>query len=156
MKTLFAKCLVPALMLGAALPGTALLPSPVHAAPFYQNGDGGNNDRTAASELTWGGDVDDTTLVSLHHRDVRTRTVHGKDADNVSTQIFGRLPEAPIYVFLRDHDGRGSVRVVQQPTPDNDFTAVVRVHDPQRGRSHYDFTLAWRPLPPPGSRRFGY
>ena len=100
--------------------------------------------------MTWSGDVDDTTIVSVRGDDVRTNTVHGKDASNVSTQVFGRLPRAPIYVYLRHRDGRGQVRIVQQPNPDNGFTAKIRIHDPQAGRGHYDFGLGWQPLPPPG------
>ena len=42
------------------------------------------------------------------------------------------------------------MRVVQPPTPDNDFTTAVRIHDPQPGRSHYDIAPAWAPLPVPG------
>ncbi|MBV9849365.1 MAG: hypothetical protein JO250_06735 [Armatimonadetes bacterium] len=154
-----AKCLAPAVLVGALLPGTALLPTVAQADPprFYDdNGPDRDWDRGAArGELNWSGDVDDTVIVYVHGRDVRTRTVRGKSANNINTQLSGRLPRGPISVFLRERDGRGSVRVVQQPTPDNDFTAAVRIHDPQRGRSHYNFVLAWRPLsPPPGA--FGY
>ena len=85
--------------------------------------------------MTWSGDVDDTTIVSIHGGDVRTDTVHGKDAANVNEQVFGYLPHAPIYVFLRHREGRGQVRIVQQPNPDNNFTAKVRIHDPQAGRT---------------------
>ena len=99
--------------------------------------------------MTWSGDVDDTALVYFHASDVRTRDVSGKGSRQVSTQVFDRLPRGPIQVFLVRRDGRGQVRIVQQPTPDNDFTAAVRVRDPQPGRGHYDFALAWQPLSPP-------
>ena len=105
----------------------------------------------ARGGMTWSGDVDDTTIVSIHGGDVRTDTVHGKSASNINNQVFGSLPRLPIYVYLRHWDGRGQVRIIQQPNPDNGFTARVRVHDPQPGRDHYDFDLGWRPIPPPGS-----
>lgn len=101
--------------------------------------------------MTWSGDVDDTTIIYFHRADVRTRDVSGKSSTQISAQVFDRLPRGPIQVFLTRRDGRGQVRVIQQPTPDNDFTAAVRIHDPQPGRGHYDFALTWTsPAPPPG------
>lgn len=99
--------------------------------------------------MTWSGDVDDTTLIYFHARDVRTRDVSGKASVQTSAQVFDRLPRGPVRVFLTERDGRGQVRVVQQPTPDNDFTAAVRIHDPQPGRSHYEIALTWSPLSAP-------
>ena len=99
--------------------------------------------------MTWRGDVDDTTLIYFHGDEVRTRDVSGKGSTRTSTEVFDRLPRGAIRVFLTDHDGRGQVRVVQQPTPDNDFTAAVRISDPQPGRGHYEVALTWAPLPSP-------
>lgn len=87
--------------------------------------------------------MDDTTIVYVHERDVRTRDVSGKGSVNVSTQVFGRLPRGPVQVYLERREGRGRIRIIQQPNPDNDFTAAVRIQDPKPGRSHYDFTLEW-------------
>ena len=97
----------------------------------------------ADGRLMWSGDVDDRASVTLHGRDVRTDTVSGKSVNNVSSQIFGRLPtDRPVFVSV-DKRGRGTVRVAQQPSPFNNFTAVVRIHDPQPGSSHYRFILNW-------------
>ncbi len=97
----------------------------------------------ADGRLDWSGDVDDRASVSIHGRDVRTQTISGKSVENANTQMFGRLPtERPIFVNATKR-GRGSVRVVQQPGPDNNYTAVVRIHDPQPGAGHYRFRLEW-------------
>ncbi len=112
---------------GAAVLGALLLPLAAHA-----NG-----------RLDWNGDVDDRAAVSIHGWDVQTRTVSGKSVENTNSQIFGHLPtERPVFVSLTGR-GRGSVRVVQQPSPFNNFTAVVRIHDPQPGAAHYRFRLEW-------------
>jgi hypothetical protein len=96
-----------------------------------------------AGQLVWSGNVDDRATVTIHGRDVRTNTVSGKSVDNTNSQIFGRLPtDHPVFVSLNKR-GRGMVRVVQQPRPFNNFTAVVRIHDPQPGAGHYRFTLNW-------------
>ena len=93
--------------------------------------------------------MDDTTIISVRGNDVRTDTVYGKQASNVNAQVFGYLPRGPIETFLEFRHGRGRIQIVQQPNPDNGFTTKVRIHDPQPGRSHYDFALAWAPLAPP-------
>jgi hypothetical protein len=103
----------------------------------------------ARNDVRWSGDVDDTTIITIRGNDVRTDTVFGKQASNVNTQIFGDLPRGPIQTFLEYRHGRGQIRIVQEPTPDNGFTTKVRIHDPQPGRSHYDFALGWAPLDPP-------
>ena len=67
----------------------------------------------------------------------------GKSVNNVNSQVFGRLPmDHPVFL-TPDKRGLGSVRVVQQPRPFNNFTAGVRIHDPQPGASHYRFRLNW-------------
>ena len=87
--------------------------------------------------------MDDRAQVMIHGRDVRTDTLSGKSTSNVTSQVFGRLPtERPVFLTL-DKRGRGSVRVVQQPRPFNNFTAVVRIHDPQPGAGHCRFRLNW-------------
>jgi hypothetical protein len=97
----------------------------------------------ADGRLDWSGNVDDRAAVSIHGRDVRTQTVSGKSVQNVNLQMFGRLPtERPVFVNLTKR-GRGSVRVVQQPGPFNNYTAIVRIHDPQPGAAHYRFRLEW-------------
>ena len=97
----------------------------------------------ADGRLNWSGNVDDRASVSIHGRDVRTQTVSGKPVQGVTTRMFGRLPtEHPIFVNMTKR-GRGTVRVVQQPRSSNDYTAVVRIHDPQPGAGHYRFQLEW-------------
>ena len=96
-----------------------------------------------AGQLVWSGNVDDRATVTLHGRDVQTNTVSGKSVNDVNSQIFGRLPtDHPVFVSL-DKRGRGMVRIVQQPRPFNNFTAVVRIHDPQPGAGHYRLALNW-------------
>ncbi len=114
----FVSCLV--------LGGAALLPLAAHA----------------QGRLEWSGTVDDRATVSLHGRDIQTRTVSGRSVSTASSQVFGRLPNRPVFVSLRKR-GRGTVRVVQQPRPSNGYTAVVRIYDPQPGDARYRFTLLW-------------
>ena len=95
-------------------------------------------------DISWRGDVDDTVIVYIHGDRTRTETLSGNGPRNVRSNSFGRLPDRPVTVFLSDREGRGRIRVVQQPGPDNDYTAAVRISDPEGGSSRYRFTLSWR------------
>ncbi len=100
-----------------------------------------------AGHVTWSGTVDNTTIVTVHGGDVNTQVVSGKSSNDVNSRIVGRLPARPVRVFLRQSQGRGYIRIVQQPNRGNGFTARVRIQDPQGGSSFYHFVLAWRRAP---------
>ena len=97
-------------------------------------------------QLSWSGDVDDTVIISIHGNKVVDRAISGKDTQNVNVDFDGRLPHEPVKVEVTSWSGRGTVDVVRQPDPYNDYTAEVRVYDPQTGRGHYTFNLSWHPI----------
>jgi hypothetical protein len=151
------KCFAPAMLLG-----TLALPMAAPAdPPFYgggapgRDGDRGQDRGPGRGVVHWSGEVDDTVVVSIHASDIDTNTVHGRQVRDVDSTVNGRLPHFPVHVFLRDSHGRGDIQVIEQPRPDNDFTARVRIYDGQHGASHYRFTLSWAADgPPPGRRGF--
>ncbi len=53
------------------------------------------------------------------------------------------LPSRGVTVGIDRHAGRGSIRVVQQPSAWNGYTAVIRIDDPSGGASFYDFSAFW-------------
>ena len=171
MNKTFMKCLAPVMLLGTlALPMAASADPPYDGGQLYDQGPppSFNGDRGPGRDGDWGldrghrrgvahwsGEVDDTVVVSIHASDIDTNTVHGRRVRDVDSNVDGRLPHFPGHVFLRDSRGRGDIQIIEQPRPDNDFTARVRIYDGQRGASHYRFTLAWTPDgPPPGRRDF--
>lgn len=93
--------------------------------------------------LTWSGDVDDTAVVYIRRGEVRTETLRGKGVDNARHRFLGGDDRIDGRVRLQDENGRGSIRVVQQPSRDNDYTAAVRIEDLTAGRGRYRFTLTW-------------
>jgi hypothetical protein len=94
--------------------------------------------------VSWSGIVDDTVIVYIHGDRGRTETVSGNSPRNVSNRTFGRLPDRPVRVFLEDRDGRGRITVIQQPSERNDYTAAVRIYDPDGGSARYHFSLDWQ------------
>jgi len=95
-----------------------------------------------AGDLSWSGNVDDTTTVYLSGKDIHM-DYSRKGVRDVDTHLQGMLPHHFTRVFLDDIQGRGSVQIVQQPSAENGYTAAVRIVDPRRGRDRYHFTLRW-------------
>jgi hypothetical protein len=40
--------------------------------------------------------------------------------------------------------GRGEIRVIQQPSRDNNFTAIVQILDDASGAREYQVEITWR------------
>ena len=100
-----------------------------------------NNDQ---GQLRWSGNVDDTAIITLRGRDVRTRTELGRGVTSISQQVSGQLPDRAGRVELRQVSGRGQVQVIEQPSSRNNYTARVRVRDSQGGSARYSFVLDWQ------------
>jgi len=47
-------------------------------------------------------------------------------------------------VSVRTLAGRGDVRVVQQPSRQNGYTAIVEINDPTRGAEEQRLQVIWR------------
>ena len=129
--------------------GTTLVPAfaqrPFDGGRGYgRNYDRRNDRNNNQSQLRWSGTVDDTAVITLRGRDVRTRTELGRGVTNVSEQVSGQLPDRRVNVALRQVSGRGQVQVIEQPSSRNNYTARVRVRDSQGGSARYSFVLDWR------------
>jgi len=108
-----------------------------------RNSDVGAGARTAAT-LRWTGDVDADAEIRWRADGVTQRNIGGSPlrAARSSQRGSGVIRGGSVTVTSRA--GRGNVTVVQQPTATNDWTAVIRVHDPQPGYGHYDFDAIWQ------------
>ena len=130
-------------MLGYIKTGIGLLAAGCAIAAIPANAQGRHG-------VSWSGIVDDTVIVYIHGDRVRTETISGNSPRDVSDRSFGRLPDRPVRVFLEDRDGRGRITIVQQPNERNDYTAAVRIYDPEGGSARYHFSVSWQ-----GPNRWG-
>ena len=55
------------------------------------------------------------------------------------------LPRAEVRVSLEDIQGRGEIRLMEQPRRDNNYAARVRIRDLEPGVGDYSFVLTWTP-----------
>lgn len=98
-----------------------------------------------ANQVTWRGEVDGTIDISLRHRTVQVNVVSGRSLrrEHRDFRVDGFLPARALTVRLENAEGPGTVEIVQQPAEANNFTAVVRVSNPNPGRAEFRFTMAW-------------
>lgn len=93
--------------------------------------------------LRWSGDVDDDLVITLGPNELNYHTRSGRDPTMVESTLNG-IPEGTSGIWISEREGRDPVVVIQQPSADNGYTAKLRIHDVERGSSHYSFDVLWR------------
>jgi hypothetical protein len=111
------------------------------------NGGGGGNQYpdtgNRSGRMTWRGRVDDDVRIRIRGGSADVETIGGSPYYDAQPNFFNSLPNRRVTVRLTEKRGRGEVFVEQQPTRENDFTAIVRIRDPKGGASDYAFTIEW-------------
>lgn len=93
--------------------------------------------------MTWRGRVDDDVRIRVRGGIAEVETIGGTPYNNATPNFTASLPPRRVNVTLQVKKGRGEVFIEQQPSRENDFTAVVRIRDPRGGPSDYEFDLVW-------------
>lgn len=102
----------------------------------------GNRPRgTATGTLTWNGRVDNRVQISLRADEVKTTAIAGR-LSGVFHNLNGVLPRNAT-ISVRTLDGRGQVRVLQQPSRANRNTAIVEIYDSKRSDDNYSLEISW-------------
>ena len=96
-----------------------------------------------SGSVTWRGRVDQTANIIIYGADVQTQDASGTGLSGVDFRINGSLARRPGSVTARKKNGRGTVTVLQNPTRDNDYTAIVQVFDPSGGSDNYEVEITW-------------
>ncbi len=91
--------------------------------------------------------IDDEADVELRGDRVRIWVIKGapgEDQRNPGSECNAPLPNRGIRNFrFRGVDGRGNVRLVQEPRDSNGNVAVVNIQDPKGGSEGYTYELTW-------------
>ena len=93
--------------------------------------------------LEWRGRVDDRVQLVIRGRSVQARTVSGTSMDSGRAAFTSGLPAEPVRVNVKMLAGRGDVRVIQQPSRQNGYTAIVEITDPARGAQEQRLQVIW-------------
>lgn len=94
----------------------------------------------------WSGRVDGEARVFMRGNDVWTQDVSGRDNRRGRARVSRALPARAGQVRVQLLDGRGDVRVIQQPSSRNNYTAVVQLRDDGRRADRYRIAAYWQPI----------
>jgi hypothetical protein len=108
----------------------------------------GSSESVNAQTMTWRGTVDDVVEVTIRGRRADTVTVSGRQYRDGNARFSGRDRRGGRNrdvgrARVRKEDGRGRVRVIQQPSRRNNYTTIIRIEDPKSGADRYRFTVEW-------------
>jgi hypothetical protein len=88
--------------------------------------------------------VDDEVEVTVRRDVVLIHTLAGKDANDDGSECSFPLPDRDVRGFnFQSVDGRNEMRLVEPPSPRNDFAVIVRIRDSATGFGRYHFRLTW-------------
>lgn len=96
-----------------------------------------------SGRVSWRGRVDHMANIVISGNSVQTQDAVTMGVSNISSNISGYLARRPGTVSVRKNRGRGSVNVLQQPSPENGFTAIVQIFDPEGGAADYEVEISW-------------
>ena len=97
-----------------------------------------------AGRVFWKGMVDAKIQLSIKGDKIETKTLAGKEYPEGIYSFTTPLPDSPVTVGVNKTEGRGKVAVVQQPTQENNFTAIVEVADDKGGAKEYQLEVFWQ------------
>lgn len=98
---------------------------------------------SSSGRMTWKGRVDDDVRIIIRGGGADVETIGGTPYYDAISNFSAALPNRRVTVRLNVRRSRGQVVIEQQPSRDNDFTAIVRIRDPKGGASDYEFELSW-------------
>ncbi len=103
--------------------------------------------------------VDHEVEVSVRGDNVFIRTIQGRDAyDDGNSECNMPLPDRPVSDFnFEVREKRGDIRLMEEPSRRNNWSAVVMIRDSSGGQGRYHFRLTWdmRDPGPTGGGNFG-
>jgi len=93
--------------------------------------------------IAWNGRVDEEAIVSCQAKSCTSSASRGAPVAAEHFKFSRPLPDQPVEVTLVDQQGRGEIRLVEQPNQRNHYTARISIRDPEKGSSDYSFKLEW-------------
>lgn len=97
----------------------------------------------SSGTVRWRGTIDDIAQIRIQESSVDVSAVSGTAYTDGTYNFTSPLPYRRVTVRLNKISGRGDMRIVQQPSRENDFTAVIEIRDTNRGPNSYEFELSW-------------
>lgn len=96
-----------------------------------------------SGSMRWRGTIDDIAQIRVQESYAEVNAVSGTPYSDATFSFTSPLPYRRVSVRLNKISGRGDMRIIQQPSRDNDFTAVIEIRDTNRGPASYEFEISW-------------
>ncbi len=94
--------------------------------------------------VSWSGRVDGRDLIYIRGNDLWVDHRDGQPVNETNYSFYNPLPNRQCAVNVRQVNGRGNVRVIEQPSARNNYTAVIQVEDRDNGSDMYNLDIDWQ------------
>lgn len=102
-------------------------------------------EQSSGGKLFWRGTVDDRVHIVISGENVTTKTIAGKENPPGTYSFTAPFPaEAATFGVLKREGRSNNVKVIQQPSSDNGFTAIVEIQDEKGGSNLYMLEISWK------------
>lgn len=98
-------------------------------------------------QLVWEGEVDSAAVLHVRGNRIDIEDRQGRPVARERHRFFDVLPDMRQEVQVRVAQGRDNVRVLQQPSPSNNYTLSVLIEDRPGGAAVYSLAFYWRANP---------
>ena len=106
---------------------------------------GSAQDSEPLGKVFWRGMVDDRVHLVIKADKIEHKTVSGQAKSDGVYSFTAPLPQQTVIVTVNKQKGRSKqVKVIQQPSQENDFTAIVEIYDDGGGAKEYQLEISWR------------
>jgi hypothetical protein len=118
----------------------------------YGGGNGGGNypgngddSSNALGRVIWRGTVDDVVQIDILNRALGVRVISGTSFGDGTYNFSSALPKnRNVKVYVIKRKGRGDVKIIQQPSNNNNGGAVIEVRDKDGGAKEYELEIYWK------------
>lgn len=93
--------------------------------------------------MTWRGRVDADVRIRIRGGTADVETLGGTPYYDAQPNFENSLPNRRVTLRVTKNRGRGEIFIEQQPSRENNFTAIIRIKDSRGGADNYQFTLEW-------------
>ncbi len=93
--------------------------------------------------LKWKGRVDQTVTLRISGEDAEAFTISGRNVVEISNNLDGYLARRRGTVSVRKLNGRGTVSILEHPSPQNNYNAVIQIFDPKSSDDEYEIEVSW-------------
>ncbi len=100
-------------------------------------------EKEVIGRVRWRGTIDDEVQLFIRESKVEVKTISGTTYNDAIFDFTSGLPNRKVDVFVNKKKGRGSVKVIQSPSRENDFTTVIQIRDKDGGAREYDLDIYW-------------